>query len=60
MLKRSGKFLGCVGYPKCKYTFDITRTKVVISPKLTNLLNEKKFEKPLICPECGKLLKVLF
>ena len=28
-----GGFLGCTRYPKCKYTFDISRNKVVICPK---------------------------
>jgi len=40
-----GKFLGCTGYPQCKYTFD-TRQKLKVS------------ELPNTCPKCGKHLAI--
>ncbi|MEN8154441.1 MAG: topoisomerase DNA-binding C4 zinc finger domain-containing protein [Acidobacteriota bacterium] len=47
LIKRKGKFgsfLGCSGYPECKYTFDLG----------------KKDEEPdenMVCPECGNPLR---
>ncbi len=40
-----GKFLGCSGYPKCKYTFD-TRQKLKVS------------ELPNTCPKCKRRLVI--
>lgn len=39
-----GKFLGCTGFPECKYTFDLGK-KV------------EEIEGDMICPECGSPLR---
>ncbi|MEN8222748.1 MAG: PD-(D/E)XK nuclease family protein [Acidobacteriota bacterium] len=39
-----GKFLGCTGFPECKYTFDLDD-------------HGKKTEGEMICPECGSPLR---
>ncbi len=39
-----GKFLGCTGFPECKYTFDIREST-------------ENIEGDMICPECGSPLR---
>lgn len=39
-----GKFLGCTGFPECKYTFDLGK-------------KEEELEGDMICPECGSPLR---
>ena len=41
---KNGWFIGCAGYPKCKYTQSLTETGEVAEPKLTEH----------ICDKCGK------
>ena len=47
LVERKGKFgtfLGCTGYPECKYTFDTGRSTETLDASM-------------ICPECGGALK---
>ncbi len=39
-----GKFLGCTGFPECKYTFDL-RDRI------------EEMDGDMICPECGSILR---
>ena len=42
MLKRSVKFLGCTGYPKCKFIFNLSGKNPIICPKCNSPLVVRK------------------
>ncbi|MFX1392201.1 MAG: topoisomerase DNA-binding C4 zinc finger domain-containing protein [Promethearchaeota archaeon] len=50
---RYGKFLGCTGYPECKYTFDLSKNKEAE----TNEIKKDELNYPINCPKCGKPLE---
>lgn len=52
---KSGEFLGCSGYPECKYTANFSRD--VDSGKLSILEKEKPQELNVSCPDCKKPLR---
>ncbi|HEX2978234.1 MAG TPA: type I DNA topoisomerase [Candidatus Babeliales bacterium] len=51
---KTGSFLGCMGYPECKYTANFKRTEdgtiQIIEQEAPKLLDE-------MCPNCGKPLR---
>lgn len=52
---RSGEFLGCPGYPECKYTGNFARD--ADTGKLMIVEKEKPQELDVACPECKKPLR---
>lgn len=54
--KKSGEFLGCMGYPDCKFTSNFTRDEAgviqLVAPEKPKLLDET-------CPQCGSQMREL-
>jgi len=51
---KTGEFLGCLGYPECKFTCNFERTE---DNKIRCVEVEKPEELDLTCPKCGKKLR---
>lgn len=51
---KAGEFLGCLGYPDCKFTCNFERTQ---DNKLRCVEIEKPQELDIKCPKCGKNLR---
>ncbi len=50
---KNGEFLGCLGYPECKYTTNFTRDE---EGKIQIVQTEKPKELDMQCPNCGRPL----
>lgn len=51
---KTGEFLGCLGYPECKFTSNFKRDE---QGKLELVKHEEPKELDLKCPKCGKPLR---